>query len=68
MSPDQISRLKSLEGRQIGVALADGTRFDEAKLVSSGRGQVRTLWVLTDGEDAFIPLFKVVDVWEAAAA
>lgn len=68
MSPDQISQLKSLEGRQVGVALTDGTRIDHAQLVSSGRGQVRTLWVFTNGVDAFVPLLEVVDVWEAAAA
>ncbi len=68
MSPDQISQLKSLEGRQVGVALTDGTRIDDAQLVSSGRGQVHTLWVFTNGEDAFVPLLEVVDVWEAAAA
>ena len=68
MSPDQISQLKSFEGRQVGVALTDGTRIDDAQLVSSGRGQVRTLWVFTNGADAFVPLLEVVDVWEAAAA
>jgi hypothetical protein len=68
MSPDQIWRLTLLEGRQVGVALSDGTRIDDAQLVSSGRGQMRTLWVFTNGEDAFVPLLAVVDVWEAAAA
>ncbi len=68
MSPDQISQLKSLEGRQVGVALTDGTRIDDAQLVSSGRGHARTLWVFTNGLDAFVPLVEVVDVWEAAAA
>jgi hypothetical protein len=68
MSPDQISQLKLLEGRHVGVALTDGTRIDDAQLVSSGRGEVRTLWVFTNGEDAFVPLLEVVDVWEAAAA
>ena len=68
MSPDQISQLTLLEGRQVGVALVDGTRIDDAQLVSSGRGQVRTLWVFTNGKDAFVPLLAVVDVWEAAAA
>jgi len=65
---DQISQLKSLEGRQVGVALTDGTRIARAELVSSGRGQVRTLWVFTNGVDAFVSLLDVVDVWEAAAA
>ena len=68
MSPGQISQLKLLEGRQVGVALTDGTRIDDAQLVSSGRGQVHNLWVFTNGVDAFVPLPEVVDVWEAAAA
>jgi hypothetical protein len=61
-------QLKSLEGRQVGVALRDGSRIDDAQLVSSGRGNVRTLWVFTNGFDAFVPLSEVVDVWEADAA
>jgi hypothetical protein len=61
-------QLRSLEGRQVGVALRDGSRIEDAQLVSSGRGNVRTLWVFTKGFDAFVPLSDVVDVWEAEAA
>ena len=68
MSPDQISPLQSLEVRQVGVALTDGTRIDHAQFVSSGGGQVRTLWVVATGVDALVPLLEVVDVWDAAAA
>ena len=68
IAKDQISQLRSLEGRQVSVALTDGTRIEYAQLVSSGRGTVRTLWVFTNGVDAFVPLYEVVDVWEAAAA
>ena len=68
ITKDQISQLTSLEGHQVSVALTDGTRIDDAELVSSGRGQVRTLWVFTNGVDAFVPLLEVVDVWEPAAA
>jgi len=59
--------LRSLEGRRVGVALRDGSRIDDAQLVSSGRGEVRTLWVFTNGVDAFVHLSDVVEVWEAAA-
>jgi hypothetical protein len=62
------SQLKGLEGRRVGVALCDGSRIDDAQLVSAGRGEVRTLWVFTDGVDAFVPLSDVVDVWEKVAA
>lgn len=69
MKQDKPMQLKSLEGRRVGVALRDGTRIDDAQLVSSGRGNVRTLWVVTThGVDAFVRLSDVVDVWEAVAA
>jgi hypothetical protein len=68
MRHDKSMQLRSLEGCRVGVALRDGSRIDDAQLVSSGRGKVRTLWVFTDGVDAFVRLSDVVDVWEAAAA
>ena len=69
MKQDKPLQLRSLEGRQVGVALRDGSRIDDAQLVSSGRGNVRTLWVVsTNGVDTFVRLSDVVDVWEAVAA
>jgi hypothetical protein len=68
MRHDKASQLKLLEGRRVRVALRDGSRIDDAQLVSSGRGRVRTLWVFTNGVDAFVPLPEVVDVWEVVAA
>jgi len=68
MRHDKASQLKLLEGRRVRVALRDGSRIDDAQLVSSGRGRVQTLWVFTNGVDAFVPLPEVVDVWEAVAA
>jgi hypothetical protein len=68
MRHDRASQLKLLEGRRVRVALRDGSRIDDAQLVSSGRGRVRTLWVFTNGVDAFVPLPEVVDVWEVVAA
>jgi hypothetical protein len=68
MSQKRIAKLRLLEGRQVGVALADGSRIDDAQLVSAGRAGARTLWVFTNGTDAFVPHPDVVDVWEVAAA
>jgi hypothetical protein len=68
MKQEKPLQLRSLEGRRVGVALQDGSRIDDAQLVSSGRGNVRTLWVFTNGVDAFVRLSDVVDVWEAEAA
>ena len=44
------------------VALADGSRMDDVALVSA-RGA--TLWLFAGGEDTFVPVDSVVDVWEA---
>jgi hypothetical protein len=57
--------VSSLEGRQVCVALADGQRIDDCQLVSAGRGRTETLWLFTNGADAFISLGQVVDLWEA---
>ena len=60
--------LTMLEGRQVSVALHDGTRIDDSSLVSSGRRHARTLWLFSNGEDVFVPLDDVVDVWETETA
>jgi hypothetical protein len=65
MTRIQISELKSLEGRQVCLALAGGYRIDDCQLVSAGRGRVETIWVFTNGKDAFVPLEDVVALWEA---
>ena len=54
--------VQRLEGRTVGVALTDGTVLDRVPLVLARRN---TLWVVRDGEDSFIPLDRVVDVWDA---
>ena len=68
MRHDKSLQLLSLEGRRVSLALRDGSRIDDAQLVSSGRGDVRTVWVFTNGIDAFLPLSEVVAVWEPLAA
>jgi hypothetical protein len=48
--------------------LIDGTRLDACSLVSAGRASVRTLWVLADGGDTFIPIDEVGDIRGMAPA
>lgn len=59
------STFQKLEGRAVNLALSGGTRIDGAMLVFAG-GQ--TLWIFTNGDDHFVPIGDVLDVWEAAAA
>jgi hypothetical protein len=66
MSLNRIQELKALEGRRVGIAVRGGVRIDECELISAGRGRARTLWVFAEGNDAFVPIDDVIDVWEAA--
>lgn len=54
--------LRRLEGRMVHLALADGSRLDDVALVSA---RSRSVWVFVNGEDAFLPIDAIVDVWEA---
>jgi hypothetical protein len=65
MNVDWASRLKSLEGRHVSVALDSGVQLDDCELVSTGRHRVTSLWLFTNGSDVFVPFEAVVDVWEA---
>lgn len=65
MSAEQQMKLRGLEGRTVHLALVDGSRLDDVALVSA---RSRTVWVFTNGEDTFVPLSDVVDVWESAIA
>jgi hypothetical protein len=67
MTRKQMSSLSLIEGRQVNVALRDGTRIDDCNLVSSGRNCPNSLWLFTNGEDVFIARSDVVDVWETDA-
>ena len=64
MTAQQQRNLRTLEGRTVHVALADGSRMDDVALVSA-RGA--NLWVFAGGEDTFVAVDRVVDVWEAQA-
>lgn len=62
MGTEQRRILHQLEGRMVHVSLIDGSRLDEVALVSARR---RTLWIFANGEDRFLPVDNVIDVWEA---
>jgi hypothetical protein len=59
--------LRQLEGRQVSLALVDGSRIDDAALVSTGRGATTHLWIYTNREDAFIPMSQIIEVWECGS-
>ena len=60
------SSLYSLEGRQVSVALRDGIRIDDCQLVSAPRANAGTLWLFSNGDDLFVDVSDVIDVWEVA--
>ena len=64
MTKQQLSRLISIEGRRVNVALRDGSRIDDCQLVSGGRDGARALWLHSNGVDRFVSLAQVTDVWE----
>jgi hypothetical protein len=52
------------EGRQVCVALRNGSRIDDCQLVSAGRQSTGTLWLFSNGMDVFVSIGQVLDVWE----
>lgn len=62
MTPRRISDLRTLEGRRVGVSLKDGSRIDDATLMSAvSTGGV---WLFAAGRDVFVRASAVVDAWE----
>lgn len=61
------STTRLLEGRQVCVALRNGSRIDDCQLVSAGRMSTDTLWLFSNGADLFLPIDDVLDLWEAPA-
>ena len=58
-------RLAALVGRGVSLALVDGTRLDDCQLVSQPRAHgVRTAWIVHGGDDVFVPVEVIADVWE----
>jgi len=60
------ANLRSLEGRQVNVALRSGGRIDDCQLVSAGRSSTATIWLFSNGTDLFVELEDLTDVWEVA--
>ena len=63
MGTDLIRKLRRLEGRNVHLCLADGSRLDDVSLVSV---RSRTIWVFGNGADAFVRVDQVTDFWEAS--
>ena len=59
------SSLHGLEGRQVSVSLSNGSRIDDCQLVSA-RVRTETLWLFSNGQDLFVPVDDVIEVWEVA--
>ena len=62
MTAQQHRDSRTLEGRMVHVALADGSRMDDVALISACGTK---LWIFAGGEDTFVVVADVVDVWEA---
>ncbi len=60
--------LRDLEGHEVNLALADGSRYDAVTLVSVGGGRTPTIWLYAGGIDVFIPRTQVVDAWQPPPA
>ena len=60
--------LRELEGREVSLALADGSRLDAVTLISAGRGRTPTVWLFAQGIDVFLPRRCVIAAWEARSA
>jgi len=58
------TRLQALQGRRVTVALRNGTRIDDAHLVSAGSYDSRRLWLFQNGSDTFVPLDEVLELWD----
>ncbi len=60
------TEFQGFEGRRVCVALVDGSRHDDCSLVSAGRGTAKTLWLVINRIDTFLPMTDVLAIWEAA--
>jgi hypothetical protein len=64
MTVERLSQLRWLEGRRVSVALRDGSRIDDCDLVSIGRNRLGSLWLFSNGDDVFVAVDDVVNLWE----
>ena len=60
--------LHGMEGRQVSVALRNGSRIDDCQLVSGPRARTGTVWLFSNGDDLFFSVTDVLDVWEVACS
>jgi hypothetical protein len=56
--------LRTLQGRQVSIALTDGTRIDDCQLMSAWYPARESIWVFSNGCDTFVPTEMVCNVWE----
>ena len=56
--------LRTLQGRRVSIALADGTRIDDCHLMSAWYPERESVWVFNNGCDTFVPMEMVRNVWE----
>jgi hypothetical protein len=66
MTRSQRQQAQSLQGQNVSVALLDGSRIDDAKLVSAGRTGARRLWLYSNGIDVFVRDAEIIDLWPAS--
>ena len=62
-----LEHLRSLQGRQVSMALADGTRIDDCQLISAWHPAKKGVWVFSNGCDTFVPHELLCNVWEFAS-
>lgn len=62
------NELHVLEGRQVSVALRNGSRIDDCQLVSAPRAGTETVWLFTNGDDLFVSVTDLLEVWEVACS
>ena len=64
MTAEKRRGLHRFEGSTVNLALADGSRLDDVRLVSA-RGT--RLWIFDGGEDMFVPVAEVIDAWPSGS-
>jgi hypothetical protein len=61
-------RLSALIGKNVDLALDDGTRLDNCQLVSLPRRRhIGTAWIVNGGDDAFVAVDAITEFWEVSA-
>ncbi len=60
MTAERRRELRRLEGFGVSLALADGSRLDDVRLISA---HGLSLWIFDSGQDVFVPITEVIDFW-----